>query len=500
MIDRKTRAEIRRLFFAEHWKVGTIATQLSVHPDTVRRALQTDSFAWRGTVRPSALDPYIELIADTLGRYPKLTGTRVHEMLRARGFAGSPAQVRRRILQLDLRPKPAAEAFLRLHTLAGEQGQVDWAHLGRLHVQGADRPLYGFVVVLSWSRAVHVHFSLDQTMAAVMRGHLAALQAFGGVPRQLLYDNMKTVVLERAGDAIRFHPRLLELAGHYHFAPAVCAPGRGNEKGRVERRIRDLRSSFLAGRRFGSLQELTDGFVRWRDEVAHARPCPDADGLTVAEALQRERDSLMPLPTHALDTDHVIPVVARKQPYVTLDTNRYSIPFGLVGIPLTLAASDTQVRILRGQEVVAVHARSWARRTVVELPEHVQELARHKRKARTASGRARLLDVVPEAEALYMELAQRGEPMGPQTSALLRLLDLHGRDELAEAIATALRRGTPRATSVEHVLGLRRRQPDEAPELPPWLPERSDVRDLRTHHHSLKDYDDIFADDPDDKP
>lgn len=101
MIDRKTRAEIRRLFFAEHWKVGTIATQLSVHPDTVRRALQTDSFAWRGTVRPSALDPYIELIADTLGRYPKLTGTRVHEMLRARGFAGSPAQVRRRILQLD---------------------------------------------------------------------------------------------------------------------------------------------------------------------------------------------------------------------------------------------------------------------------------------------------------------------------------------------------------------------------------------------------------------
>jgi transposase len=87
------------------------------------------------------------------------------------------------------------------------------------------------VLVLSWSRACYARFALDQTLESFLRGHLEAFAALQGVPRTILYDNLKSVVLERAGDHIRFHPRLLELAGHYHFAPQPCAVARGNEKG-----------------------------------------------------------------------------------------------------------------------------------------------------------------------------------------------------------------------------------------------------------------------------
>src|SRR4029453_2504392 len=109
-------------------------------------------------------------------------------------------------------------------------------------------------MVLSWSRAIFARFVLDQTLESFVRCHVAGFEAFGGVPRALLYDNLKTAVLERVGDAIRFHPRLLDLAGHYHFAPQPVAVARGNEKGRVERAIRYLRESFFAARSFRSLE------------------------------------------------------------------------------------------------------------------------------------------------------------------------------------------------------------------------------------------------------
>ena len=131
------------------------------------------------------------------------------------------------------RPRPPAEAFLRLRTLPGEQGQVDWGHFGRLQIGQAKRELMAFVMVLSWSRQVFVRFYLGHAMAQFLRGHVEAFAFFGGVPRVLLYDNLKSAVLERQGDAIRFHPMLLELARLYHFDPRPCAPARGNEKGRI---------------------------------------------------------------------------------------------------------------------------------------------------------------------------------------------------------------------------------------------------------------------------
>src|SRR5678815_1300077 len=141
---------------------------------------------------------------------------------------GSVVQLRRYVKTV----RPArAEAFLRLQTLPGEQAQIDWGHFGKIRIGSALRTLWCFVFVLSWSRAMFAHFMLDATLEAFMSGHALAFQALGGVPREILYDNLKSVVLERVGDHIRFHPRILDLAGYYCFAPKPCAPRRTRRGG-----------------------------------------------------------------------------------------------------------------------------------------------------------------------------------------------------------------------------------------------------------------------------
>src|SRR3990172_2957641 len=151
MISEAQRAEIRRLFYAEHWRIGTIASELGLHADTVRAALETARFNVRTVVRPSRLDPYLDFLRTTLEQYPRLRAPRLHEMLAARGYAAPATQPRRLVRRL--RPRPPAEAYLRLHTLPGEQAQVDWGHFGNLSVGQARRPLSAFVLLLSLSLA-----------------------------------------------------------------------------------------------------------------------------------------------------------------------------------------------------------------------------------------------------------------------------------------------------------------------------------------------------------
>ena len=120
-----------------------------------------------------------------------------------------------------------------------------------IQIGRAKRPLMAFVMVLSWSRQIFLRFYLNQRMESFLHGHVAAFDAWGALPRVLLYDNLKSAVLERRDDAIRFHPTLLALSAHYRFEPRPVAVARGNEKGRVERAIRYIRDNFFAGRAVG---------------------------------------------------------------------------------------------------------------------------------------------------------------------------------------------------------------------------------------------------------
>ena len=221
-------AQILRYHHVEKWRIGTIARQLHVHHGSVERVLRQAGLPRIGLARASAIDLYLPFIRQTLEKFPTLTASRLYAMAKERGYRGGPDHFRHLIGHH--RPRPAAEAFLRLVTLPGEQSQVDWAHFDHVEIGRARRPLMGFVMVLSWCRRIFLRFFLDARMENFLRGHVGAFEAWGGLPRVLLYDNLKSAVLERQGDAIRFHPTLLDFAGHYRFEPRPVAVYRGNEK------------------------------------------------------------------------------------------------------------------------------------------------------------------------------------------------------------------------------------------------------------------------------
>jgi transposase len=332
-------ARIVRLRTVEKWRIGTIARQLHVHRDTVRRVLAQHGLpVLPGPLRPSRIDPYRGFILATLTAYPSLTAARLYAMVCERGYRGSSDHFRHCIA--TLRPRPAAQAYLRLRTLPGEQAQVDWGHFGHLQIGRAQRPLMAFVMVLSHSRQIFLRFFLSAAIDAFLRGHVLAFAAFGGVPRILLYDNLKSAVLERHGEAIRFNPVLLAFAEHYHYEPRPVAVARGNEKGRVERAIRYVRESFFAARSFTGVADLNAQATAWCEGPAAERRWPEDEDLCVSQAFQAERSSLMALPGNEYPSGQRVAVQVGKTPYVRFDLNDYSVPHTHVRRTLSVLTSS----------------------------------------------------------------------------------------------------------------------------------------------------------------
>jgi len=496
-ISKERKAQILRLYFAEHWRVGTIARQLGIHHSTVERVL-SDAGVAREHQRPrrrSILDPFVPFIVETLERFPTLSAARLFDMLVARGYSGGPDHVRHRVAQL--RPRRPSEAYLRLRTLPGEQAQVDWAHFGKVQVGRAQRPLMAFVIVLSYSRHTFLRFYYNATLANLVRGHVEAFAAFGGGVRHILYDNMRSVVLERRGDAIRFHPTLLELAAHYRFEPRPVALARGNEKGRVERTIRFIREAFFAARRFRDLDDLNAQADAWCRTRAAERPCPEDRRRSVREVFNEERPSLLALPDNSFTTEERVEVEIGKTPYARFDLNDYSLPHTHVRRTLVVLATLATVRVLADNTCIATHARSFDRGQQIEDPAHIAALLADKRQGREHRSRDRLHHAAPSAQTLFRIAAERRQHLGVLTRGLIELLNAHGATALEQAIVEALARDTVHLAGVRHLIDQQRHARGLPPPLPLALPDDPRLRTQHVRPHDLADYDRLQNDNDD---
>ena len=486
-------AQILRVHIAEKWRVGTIARQLRVHRDVVRRvlaahhALGLPLHASVAPLRASRIDPYRPFLLATLTKFPTLTAARLHAMVSERGYVGCTSHFR--LLIACMRPRPPAEAFLRLRTLPGEQAQVDWAHFGHLQIGRARRPLMAFVMVLSHCRMIFLRFFLDARIDAFLHGHVEAFIAFGGVPRVLLYDNLKSAVLERAGDAIRFNPELLALAGHYCFEPRPVAVARGNEKGRVERAIRYVRDSFFAGRTLTDLDDLNTQARAWATGLAADRRWPQDSRHSVRQAFEAEASKLLALPLQAFALGQRVAVKVGKTPYVRFDTNDYSVPHTHVRRTLTVLADEQWVRVLDGSTELARHQRSWDNRAQIEDGAHVQRLVEVKRAARAHRACDRLAQAAPASADFLQRAGARGENLGSITATLMRLLDRWGSAALQAAITEALARNVAHPSAVRLALERARVVSGEPPPVALVLPEHVAKRDAPVRTHELRSYD-----------
>jgi transposase len=485
-VSREKEAEIRRLFFAEHWKRGTIAAQLGVHPDVVARVIgPLGARAHAGRPDARVLEPFASWVDETLARYPRLVATRLYDMLRERGYEGSVRTLRRYVR--EARPRPKTEAFLRLQTLPGEQAQVDWAHVGQMPVRGGSRALWVFVLVLAYSRACFAELVLSLDVHSLRRSLVRAGVALGGLPRQWLCDNAKTIVLERQGDAVRFHPLLLDLAARLHVQPRLCAPRRPQEKGAVERAIRFFKERFFAARSFHSLEQGNAQLMEFIDTIAHRRPHPRWPERSVAEVFAEEQSRLLPLPKPLPHIDLVTLVPVDRTAFVRLDTNRYSVPHTYAGRTLTLVASDTELRLLDGDQPVAHHARDWGRNQWLEWPAHRAALVEEKRAARALKGRDRLRAEVPEIEPLFERWVDVGRNLGSMVARVIVLLDAYGAPVLREVLTEMVARGTHDPGAMAILCEQRRRARGDRP--PRVVAFGDHVQERDVVPHDLAGYD-----------
>lgn len=490
-INKETEVEILRLYHAEGWRQNTIAGQLQLHHSTVARVLARNGVTPKADqVRRSMADPYLPFIKGILEKYPKLNATRLFQMVKERGYPGGVDHFRDIVARY--RPGPSREAYLRVRTLPGEQAQVDCGSFGKVTVGAAERRLLAFVMVLSWSRRLFLRFYFGDRTGNFLRGHVEAFEHFQAVPREILYDNLKSAVLERIGSAIHFNPELLSLAGHYRFAPRPVPVARANEKGRVERAIRYVRSSFFAARKFKDIDDLNRQALEWCVTEASERKCPGDRSLTVAEAFESERPALLQLPEASYPVYEREPGFVGKTPYVRFDLNDYSVPHQFVGKRLLVEATLELVSIRDGFTEVAKHKRTFDKGQQVEDPQHINTLVLVKREASRHRGMNRLHHVVPSSTQFFKRAAERGHNMGRLTQLLIELLDLYGAAELEAALCETLATGATHSSAVQQILEGRRKSRGLPPPVPLRFAKDRRIDELDVVPKSLSIYDNLL--------
>ena len=497
-VTAEERATILRLHHVEKWPIGTIASQLGRHHDTIERVLAEGGLpVTKQVTRARRVDPFLPFLQETLKKYPRLRASRLWHMVKERGYTGSRSGFRAIISRL--RPRPHAEAYLRRGVLPGEEAQVDWAHFGKVTIGRAVRDLFAFVMVLAYSRLRYVHFAVRAAMPSFLRGHVEAFRFFDAVPRVLLYDNLKSAVLEREGDAIRFHPTLLALAGHYRFEPRACAPYRPNEKGRVERAIRDVREGFFAGRAFASVEDLNAQARAWCGQIAKERRVPDAKDKTITEAYCEEKLRMIELPGDEFPVEERIDVRIGKTPYARFDRNDYSVPHTHVKRTLLVIASDERVRIVDPEaplEALANHRRSYDCDQRIEDEAHLARLVEQKRHAHQSRGFDRLFAAVPSSRTMMERLADRGANLGAATSGLLQMLERVGAETLERAVAEVVQRDQLHLRAIHHEIDRLRYEAGLAPAL--TVPVTTDARaGAHVRPHALSTYDRLHGEEGD---
>jgi transposase len=316
---------------------------------------------------PSLLDPFKSYLEGRIAQYP-LSSIRLLEEIRAQGYTGGYDLVKRFVR--PLRRQKEIAAVVRFETEPGQQGQVDFGHFGYLEEDGVHRHLYGFSMVLGYSRCRFVEFVTRITTPVLVQCHLDAFAYFGGYPDDLLYDNMTQVVFERAlltADH-KWNRQFGEFAAYYGFRPRLCWPYRPQTKGKIERTIRFVKENFFLGRPFTDLGDLNRHAQRWCNTV-NAERTHATTGVVPLDRLEEEH-------LHALDARPRFPVTVSetrkvsRECFVSFGGNRYSVPWRYAGREAQLRRREHQLVIEVDNQEICRHELRSGTGAVVRVKEH----------------------------------------------------------------------------------------------------------------------------------
>ncbi len=453
--DRK--AEVLRLRYVEGLSTRAIAKRLSMSRRTVRGLLgekKPRPRAATATLRESILAPYETVVRAELTKTPELRAPAMLERLRMVGYTGGISVLRDRMRVL--RPRPHVEVFSTFTTRPAERLEVDWADLG-FALPGIPRRVSAFVAVLVHSRMLYVDFTLSQQMGSFLRCMDRCLTFFGGRTAIDVFDNMKTVVTGRTGSEAIFHGRFVDYARAHGFAPFATRPRRPTEKPFVERGIGFVRTRFLHGRRFASLEDLRVQGTMWRDTFANGREHEETGKVPRLVFEHEERPQLAPLRQVDFDTDDLETTGVGRTHRVHFDRNDYTVPWRLHGQSVLVRANDDLVCVKLSSKEVARHPRCWSVREDIKNDRH-EDGMRGDPSVRAVGGLPHALSALGEIGTKYFAtlLASRRSIRTEQVRLVL-LCELFSATATASAIEEVMRTGHVGAEYVEYVMRHKRR-------------------------------------------
>jgi len=347
--------------------IRAIARELRLSRNTVRKYLRAPGIP-RYTSRPprpSKLDAYRDQIRTRLAAGVENAVVLLRE-LRAQGYTGSYTILKSYLQPLRLRR--AVTATMRFETKPGEQAQVDFGRFPFLTASGQRQWLWGFVMVLAWSRALYLEFVRRADVATFLRCHLHAFEAFSGVPRSCLYDRTKVVVLGQGPDGPHWNATFLDFALRIGFDARLCRPYRAQTKGRVESGIKYVRYNFWPTAQFVDLADLNRQAQAWVTGIANLRT-HGTTGERPVDRLGDEHAHLLPVPSR----ERVQPFlrderIVGRDGFVAWERAWYGVPWRWAGKPVRVAADAATVEIWDETERLAVHPRATRPGQRVILP------------------------------------------------------------------------------------------------------------------------------------
>jgi transposase len=356
------------------WGVRRIARELGCSPTTVRRYVAAGGWlAYRSPDRPRALAGHESWVAERFRRHRGNAYVVRQDLGRELGISVSLRTVERAVAPLRRELAAEARATVRFETPPGKQLQIDFGEL-RMPVEGESGRVFLFVATLGYSRRLFVRAFHHQRQSAWFEGLEGAFRHFGGVPEEVLIDNARALVTHHdvATREVTFNRRFHAFAAYWGFRPRACAPLRARTKGKDERGVGYVKRNAVAGHRFASWAAMEAHLARWSREIADARVHGTTGEVPQLRFERAEAAALRPLEGRPpFRQIRELVRVVQSDGCIELDTNRYSVPWRLIGAGVTVQVAAGTVTVRHGGAQVAHHPQRHGRRERAVLADHL---------------------------------------------------------------------------------------------------------------------------------
>lgn len=459
MLSAKSQSEILFAYFSENKSIRKIARDLDINRKSVYRVIKRGrvevkkSYSERGTI----LDEYRGAITELLNSKERLSIKVIFLRVRAKGYFGSYSTIRNYIFEerVKLNPTKAKEAFFTLDFAVGEASQIDWGEFGEPFEEGVK--VHCFVMVLCYSRLLYIEFTRSERFEEFIRCHENAYRYFGKKrTTEQWYDNLPAAVSERKGRLVRFNSRFYAYAGHHRFKPVACNLARGNEKGRVENGVKYVRNNFWPGRTFTSFEDLQQQASLWRDEVANRREHEITKKIPRWVFDGEEYEKLESINPEDYETDEVFSKEIRPDYHIVYESNKYSVPWTMVGIVTTVRVDAEWVSVFYQEKFITKHKRRYTKeKTPITKPEHEEGLKERKPQGKTEQLHwqiSTLESYGPSVKEYLSCLENSPRSLKSEISKLLALGTIYGYAALETAVAKIIKHGSFGTDRIEQFL------------------------------------------------